>query len=193
LSNVASWPITFIDLYPIEVYSSLMDATLMAYLSGCLDSDGYFTIKRDTYAMRVRGDARVPIFHERIGLKQVKSIVPDLLAKTFGGTVRVEHQAGRRNDMHVWQITDRKAAACAQELMQHLRIKWEQAWIILQLRELKKIGGTGTADVQQRDRWGQLRTFRKRVHSTEDVAARQNLFEQIKALNDTRTWQPKLG
>jgi hypothetical protein len=39
---------------------------LFAYLAGAMDSDGCISVKRSTYAMRVRGDAAAPIFSERV-------------------------------------------------------------------------------------------------------------------------------
>ena len=169
------------------------DLTL-AYLAGALDADGYFTIKRSTYHLRVRGDARVPLFSERIGLKQVDSAVPELLRASFGGGIGIQKPSSRNGKpLYGWQVTDKKAAAAAELLLPFLRIKYRQATILLELRRLKGLPRSGSIVVEQRDRWGRLRPFRKAVMSAEDVAARAALFERIKSLNDIRPRQPALG
>lgn len=172
----------------------ITDELTLAYLAGCLDSDGYFTIKRSTYHVRVRGDARVPTFSERIGLKQVTPVVADLLKSTFGGTRAIEKPpALKGKPLHIWQVTDKQAFLVAETLLPHLRIKKEQASLILDLRQLKGLPRSGLIVVEHLDRWGRMRAFRTHVMSPEDVAARQSLFEQIKALNDGRPLQAKLG
>ena len=63
-------------------------AATLAYLAGAMDSDGCISVKRSTYAMRVRGDAGTPVFSERVIFKQVTPEIPTLLKELFGGSLR---------------------------------------------------------------------------------------------------------
>ncbi len=114
-----------------------MDCRL-AYLAGAMDSDGHFSIKRQTYAMRVRGDAGNPVFQEVCGLKQVTPQIPALLKETFGGYLG-QQGASTKNGKPLWswQATDRNAAQCAKALFPYLCVKRQQADLLLQLRDTK--------------------------------------------------------
>lgn len=86
--------------------------------------------------MRVRGDAKAPIFSERVMLKQVTADVPQLLKAAFGGSLRLEHKTGGRS-LWSWNATDLRAVACLRALLPFLRVKKEQALNCLALREAK--------------------------------------------------------
>lgn len=111
----------------------------LAYLAGAMDSDGCISVKRSTYAMRVRGDATTPVFSERVMFKQVTPEIPTLLKELFGGSLRVDNPSspgGRR--LYSWQATDLRAAECLRSLLPYLRVKRDQAENCLSLRKLKE-------------------------------------------------------
>lgn len=111
----------------------------LAYCGGVIDSDGTIGVKRSTYAMRVRKDSGVPVYSERICVKQVSPEAVDLLQSVFGGCrylAKPQRSCGK--ELHVWQITDKKAAAALKALLPYLRIKYGQALNCLMLRELKE-------------------------------------------------------
>ena len=56
---------------------SLYDRETLAYLAGCLDSDGFFTIRRDTRSMKAAG--RTPTHVAMVGLRQVTPQVPHVV------------------------------------------------------------------------------------------------------------------
>lgn len=116
-----------------------MDTHTLAYLAGCMDSDGSFGIKRSTYHMRVRGDATQATYSERIDLRQVTPQVPHLLKETFGGYVLAE-KPGTSNSKpgFAYHATDLNASKACALLLPYLRIKQRQAEIILELRETKQ-------------------------------------------------------
>lgn len=115
-----------------------MEDTLLAYLAGVIDSDGTIGVKRSTYAMRVRGDAAVPMYSERIALRQVTPEVVDILAEHFGGSRRIEApQAPTRRPMFSWTATDLKAHTALVALRPFLRIKAAQADNAIALRQVK--------------------------------------------------------
>lgn len=110
---------------------------LLAYAAGVIDSDGTIGIKRSTYGLRVRGDAKQPIYSERVAVKQVTAGAVDLLHELFGGTRRTEKR-GCGVPMQVWQCTDRQAADCLVRVLPYLRIKRAQADNCLILRQAKE-------------------------------------------------------
>jgi hypothetical protein len=113
--------------------------TVLAYLAGAMDSDGSFGIMRSTYAMRVRGDASQPIYGERAALKQVTEAIPRLLHETFGGVFTItKGHTPLSKPLWLWQVTDCKAATCAEQLLPFLRVKSAQAKCLLELRATKQ-------------------------------------------------------
>ena len=111
---------------------------ILAYLAGAMDSDGYLTIRRSSYHMRVRKDAHNYTYSERIGLKQVTPDIPRLLQSTFGGHVS-RNRGGSPNSRPLWafQATDVIAASACRRLLPFLRVKRRQAELNLELRESK--------------------------------------------------------
>lgn len=111
---------------------------VLAYCAGVIDSDGTIGVKRSTYSMRVRGDARQPIYSERVCVKQVTPEAVDLLHGLFGGRRAIDKPSSKRGrHLHVWQVTDKRAAECLAAILPYLRIKKRQAENCLELRRLK--------------------------------------------------------
>ena len=154
-----------------------MDELMKAYLAGCVDCDGYFTIKRSTYHMRVRNDASNPVFSEKVGLKQVIPVVVDLLQEYFGGYRRIEKPSAKNGKpLHAWSVTDKQAVACVQCLLPYLKVKLAQANVLIELRRSKD---------------------RTKGHShnpipPDEIRLRELLFLQVKSLNDIRPTKPVL-
>lgn len=118
-----------------------MDDTLLAYLAGVIDSDGFISIKKSTYHMRVRKDATNPVYMERVGMKQVTPIVPELLYECFGGVLSTQRPSTTHGrELYGWDVTALKAATCVAALLPHLRIKRRQAELVLELRESRTPG-----------------------------------------------------
>lgn len=111
-------------------------ATTMAYCAGVIDSDGTIGIKRNTYSMRVRGDAAVPIYNARVRVRQVEPHAVQLLQATFGGAVRINKGQGNSRDLFQWEARDQIAERTLVALLPFLRIKQQQAENALALREL---------------------------------------------------------
>lgn len=160
------------------------DLTL-AYLAGVIDSDGYLSVKRTTYHMRVRGDAGNPVFSEKIGCKQVTPEAIDLLHATFNGYRRVEKPStANGRPLHSWVVTDRNAAAAAEALLPFLRIKREQAILLLQLRALKSSPRIETGEFDQMaNQWGSTTTRAKKRVAPETISAMEELRLLSMSLN----------
>jgi hypothetical protein len=115
------------------------DDRVLAYCAGVIDSDGTIGVKRSTYAMRVVGDSTQAIYSERICVKQVEPHAIELLHRTFGGRRGIDDPSAKRGRaLHVWQVTDLKAAACLRAVLPYLRIKASQAENCLALRAVKE-------------------------------------------------------
>lgn len=113
----------------------------LAYLAGAMDSDGYFSIKRSTYHMRVRKDASNPVYSEVMGLHQVTLDIPHLLRDYFGGTLyQAPPQTPNSKPLYRWRGSDLNAARAAAALLPYLRVKRRQAELLCELRESKKPG-----------------------------------------------------
>lgn len=149
------------------------------YLAGCIDCDGYITIKRDTYKLRKVGDASTPIFYERVGFKQVSPEIVDMLHEAFGGYRSIQKPSAKNGKpLYSWEARNLQANLCIKVLLPYLRIKKRQAEICMELRESIE------------------RTKHTRLPKTnipkEELALRESLFNQVKSLNDTRTTKPVL-
>lgn len=117
------------------------DPLLLAYCAGVIDSDGTIGVKRSTYSMRRVGDCSAPSFSERVCVKQVEREAIDVIWRVFGGTryvARAARNTPRGRQLFVWQVTDRRAAACLSALLPYLRIKRAQAENCLSLRVVKE-------------------------------------------------------
>ena len=115
-----------------------MNKTTLAYLAGAMDSDGHFSIKRNTYSMRIVRDSGQPSYSERVGIKQVTPHVPELLKETFGGTLgRQKASTANGKPLISWEGTNKIAATCTRALLPYLRIKRRQAELLLELRATK--------------------------------------------------------
>lgn len=116
-----------------------MEKTTLAYLAGAMDSDGHFSIKRNTYSMRVVNDSNQPSYSERVGLKQVTPQVPELLKGAFGGYLSFQKASTKNGKPLIgWSGSDRVAAECARSLLPYLRIKRNQVELLLELRATKE-------------------------------------------------------
>lgn len=140
-----------------------MDDPTLSYLAGCLDSDGYFTIRYDSWPTK---SGKSGTYQEEIGLRQVTPVVPYMLRDAFGGNVyltRAYRPQGR--PLYSWTVTSRKAALAAERVLPHLRIKGAQATLLLKLRAVKDLPG------------------HHRPLTTEALANRQAIRDEIRTLN----------
>ena len=113
------------------------DKLILAYLAGCIDSDGYITIKKSTYSKR-HGESVNAGYWETIGLRQVTSQVPELLKQTFGGHIYISKgHSENSKPLYNYRSANVIAFNIAKSLLPYLRIKTKQAEILLELRESK--------------------------------------------------------
>lgn len=112
--------------------------TEMAYLAGCIDSDGTIGVKKSTYSMRVTGDSGAATYSERVALRQTSPIVATMLRDCFGGSLYMtKPSVPNGKPLYSWAATDLRAVACIKALLPYLRIKRAQALNCLALRATK--------------------------------------------------------
>lgn len=110
--------------------------TLLAYLAGTIDADGFVTVQRTR--KRDSRCKRASIYYTaKVGLSETSPIVPNLLRRAFGGQI-YEHQP--RNRAHkkwfVWQVSNEMAAAAIRSLLPYFKVKRKQAEFAIQLASL---------------------------------------------------------
>ena len=149
-----------------------MKKLTLAYLAGCMDSDGYFTIRRDSYEQRI-GRRASAVFQEQIGLRQVTPQVPRMLHELFGGSLYISKPASRNGrPLHAWHCTSRKAAAACKLLRPYLVIKQRQAEVLMRLQARK---ATIVAARTKLGRFG--------IAEANEAEIRQALHSEVKAMN----------
>lgn len=148
------------------------EALTLAYLAGAMDADGFFTMSRKT----IRGSTT---YSEFIGLAQVDRTVPDMLQSRFGGYIQVRKRKGEQAEnwrpLYYWGGTCRNAAAAVVALRPYLRIKARQADVLIALRASKSLPASERRSVPV--------GIRSRATNPEVVAARSDLYAEIRALN----------
>jgi hypothetical protein len=145
-----------------------------------MDSDGTFKIEKR------RVDAMInPFYRIKIGAGQVApSPAINLLAKAFGGTVRIRDD-GRKGHrpMARWSLFDKSAVPALGALLPYLVIKAPQARLLLQLRERKARGKLGFTEWTHKTRGPRPIKMRKRCYSPEQVREFDRLYQIVKALH----------
>lgn len=170
-----------------------MDELLLSYLAGIMDGDGYFTIKRNTYAIRVTKDSKNPSYSEKVGIKQVVPDAIKIIHGNFGGYYFEEKQNKGKNLFGV-QLSNLKANFFIRAIFPYLILKKKQASILLKLRDLIQKGKTKKIISIHKDRWGKDTKFTRYCLSDEEILERELLIKELKDLNDSRydiTHRPK--
>jgi len=110
----------------------------LSYIAGCIDSDGFITIKKSNYGRRIRKDMFNTTYQSIIGLKQVTPQVPNLLKDTFRGCCCIEKTGGNRRDLFRFQISNKSATEMAIKIQPYIMIKQQQINCILELHKTNK-------------------------------------------------------
>ena len=152
-----------------------------------MDSDGYFTIKRDTYKLRKTKDAKNPSYYERVGLKQVQPDVVKLIKENFGGYFNIQKpNAKKGKPLYGIQLANLQAHEFVKAVFPYLRLEKKQAEILLELRHSLARGRRFKYKSAHINRWGEKSKFTRYATHPDDIESRENLIKEIKSLNDTR-------
>ncbi len=171
-----------------------MNKTILAYLAGVMDSDGYFTIKRATYNIRVLKDSKNPHYQEQAGLKQVQPEAIKLILRNFGGSFfKSKPYAKNGKNLFCVLLSCRKANFFVKKIYPYLRIKKKQASLLLALRRSLDKGRTKVSLVKT-IRYGKEFLVKRYSIAEKEILIREKLRDSIKQLNDSRNdikHQPK--
>jgi len=105
----------------------------VAYMAGVMDSDGWFTIHKNSK----QGD--VPIYSPGIGINQAEPEAIMLAREIFGGNVSIIDYSKQKNrfsrkPMYHWKCLAGMQDVVLEALIPHLRIKRKRAEVLLRLR-----------------------------------------------------------
>lgn len=146
--------------------------SVYAYLAGAIDADGFVTIARSSRKEGARYAHRPTYYNAKIGLTETSPIIPRLLQETFGGSMYSQQP---KNPLHrrwySWQIQNVKCMDALRKLLPHLRLKKQQAILVVAFLKLCK---------SQRNREMKLGM------PADIVAARQDLWDAVTRLNMPR-------
>jgi len=146
-----------------------------------MDSDGNFRISR-----RHVETMRWPHYRINVRCAQVEpSPAVALLATTFGGQVRKkkDERPGHR-DLAAWGVHDRAAIPAIEALLPYLRVKWVDACLLLELRDLKSRMKEDLTSWVHGNRWHQKVEMHKRSYSSGQVADFERVRASLRALHD---------
>ncbi len=148
-------------------------AETLAYLAGIMDSDGNFRISR----RRVAG-MRWLQYRVNVRCGQVSpSPAVQLLKKAFGGNITFSRDSRpNHREMAVWSLDDRGAVPAIEALLPHLRVKWVEACLLLELRALKSKPKEELISWIHPNRWHPEVEMRKRSYSARQVSE----FEKVR-------------
>jgi len=153
-----------------------MDTYDLAYLAGVMDSDGWFTIRREE-AQKYPGSFT---HSENIGCGQTSDAAVSMLSETFGGKITLRGRKGHETTwqpVHYWWLGNKRAADCVRALRPYLRIKGTQADLLLTLRTSKEL----PHHVQR-----PVVNGRGRRMAPDIVAERDALWRKVRSLNERR-------
>lgn len=114
----------------------------MAYCAGVLDSDGHIGVHVNWYKVRSgkHADSTQPTYQPRCSVKQLDHQAVALFADLFDGHLYVDttNVRGSRRPINVWQVHSASCRRVLEALRPHLRIKTQQADLVLELCDINQ-------------------------------------------------------
>ena len=158
----------------------------LAYIAGIVDGEGYIGIKKSK-AYKCQGRVS-PGYHARVQVRMVDEGAIRFLAHHLGGWYYKEHgNIPTRRLLFCYQASDLSASNILLKILPFLRIKNQQAKIVLKLRRLQKAGKnhrtkvTGTRTFSGMH--GQKIRVRNLAFSDAYIARCEILYQKCKYLN----------
>lgn len=164
----------------------------LAYCAGIMDGEGYIGIKK-TKPYKTQGRT-TPGYHARIQVRMVDEPAIAALVGLFGGkTYREKPHANNGRPLHCWSISDAKAEATIRLVLPFLRVKVQQARIVLDLRKLQREGRKHRTKVtgyrEFPNRAGTVRLVENRCFSDEYVERCEAFWMACRRLNGLARFQ----
>jgi len=153
---------------------------LHAYLAGIIDSDGNLRVEKRHAKGMISPHYRISVRCAQVS----PSPALELLGRVFGGrpTLKRSRKLNHR-DLVCWSAHDKCAAVAIRALLPHLPVKWAEACLLLELRQLKAQGKEGLTECVHRTRWQRPIKMRKRCYTSEQVAQFERIRRAVQALH----------
>ena len=143
----------------------------VAYLAGIIDGEGCFTIRKKTYK-----NGRT-LYTPRITIAMNTAQPLDLAFGMSGGSIRARQTTGHNVPyIFVWEISCTKAKRMAQIILPYLRVKIEQARLLINLQTRVEICG------KNKNRYNRL--------PDSELQLRKEMWLEMKRLNSPRNVPP---
>jgi len=163
-----------------------MKQTDIAYIAGLMDGEGCIRIKKEkAYACQ---DRKTPGYHASVQIKMVEEGAIRFVRDMLGGWYyRQKSSVKNGRPLYCWQSSDRQAETILKTILPYLRVKHDQADLVLKLRTLQsnskkhRTKVTGYRDFP--DRFGTVRRVANYSLSDQYVAQCETLFLQCKEFN----------
>lgn len=157
---------------------------LYAYLAGTIDSDGCLGIRRKIWHGKQHD---TPMYSPRITIKQIQSEAVMLLHDMFGGSIYIQPPYSKGSQsLFALEIKDKAAIRCIRALCPYLRIKRDQARLILQLAEEKEKPRSEVTTPGEKlevvTRWGTTTRAPRRSLSKETLEKREAIFQEFRII-----------
>jgi hypothetical protein len=151
------------------------DPVILAYAAGFLDGEGFIGISRSVPKPEWHNRARTTRYEPSVVIVNTSHSVLMWFHETFGGNLasRTSQKAGAtgpRKDQWKWTVGNRMAADFLKAVAPYLKVKQRQAELVVAFVETK----TPTV---KKPRYLQV--------TPEELAWREDMFQQLVALNDS--------
>jgi hypothetical protein len=156
----------------------------LAYIAGIVDGEGYVGITKTKPYKKKTGRVN-PVYHEKVQIRMVNEKAIKFIAQTLGGWYWKEKPScNKGKPLYCYQISDRQAAEIIKKLLPFLKVKKQQAKIILQLRKYRtsKIKRE-MVPIKMKSRWGKTITVKRGRYSKQTINKMENFYLKCKELN----------
>jgi hypothetical protein len=162
----------------------------LAYLAGIVDGEGYIGIKKTKAGSKtsVLWGKVTPSYQARIQVRMVEPVAVEMLAESFGGSVRNEKASAHGGrPLRAWSISNKMAETALRAMRPWMRVKSKSVDAVLLFRAHKATSRQHrTKVVGERpflNAVGTVRTIDVKCLSDEYVAECERLYLLCKAIN----------
>lgn len=111
-----------------------VDPTDAAYIAGIIDGEGYIGIKK-TRPKNMKSVA----YRARLQIRMTDEPAIKFISKTLGGFYYKEKPSvAKGKPLYCYQVSDKAAESVLWSVLPYLRVKREQASVVLELRDLQR-------------------------------------------------------
>ena len=125
-----------------------MSKMTAAYLAGFVDGEGYISLKRDSHDYR---GEKVIYFTAVLKIANTNQEIIEWCKSSFGGWIYLKTPKNGENwkDAYCWQLTGPNLEPLLIKLLPYLRIKKEQARLVLKKIKNQKLGELPYKNISQ--------------------------------------------